>query len=803
MNRPLLLVIQYLLSTCRGSNFGGHYLTNYGTPAEFLPVQLKSQRAHVPQAATTECPTPIPHQVTHYPKELLKTPKQLLSKVERPLKTDQQTRQNNQQRASKKSFLEGYKNELTHLIQKMSLRKGGRQILEKLNILDSYISPRTGQVNSRMTLNPEKIDRLLRVLLGLKSSSSGRNVIHQLDLTRFARLPDPVAVTATSSGAPVSNSDVPVDLDFSAYNFNGGPNGVDELLQLAMDRYKRRSKIDEVYDRAPGYITTEMDMVLTDNQWRYFYGNMAFPPRRGKRSTDNDPPELIRHKRKAIKHNRYYWPSKVIPYEINEEDFSWSDIMLFERAMYDWEQATCIRFKMATSSDINRIRFRNGPGCSSHVGMIRGVQNITLQGPCRIRRIVLHEIGHSIGLVHEHQRPDRDEFITILHENARPGTEWDFKKRTWTTVVNHTVGYDYKSVMHYGPKAFSMDRIRPTILAKDTKFQDVIGKVTELSFDDKKLVNLMYRCSSHCPDTLTCNQGGYLSKNCKCICRPEYPNCEVYRKRETRDFSTFRFYDYDWMALFAAFSWNALNTVSFRNEWISSADPSTAMPSTSPRAALPNALNERFDTYIPRPTPEPSRVATLDVHTAPVPNSPTVHLQPLSPPPPLLQQRFVPQVRRQPVSYRFPSLRYRRSAQVDNKPDGNILFTNENGVKSVWEMNQPNEFETWRSRGPFLHLVKNKMHERDSLDTNGLPAASPTAPSSSIDSSSKRRVPRAVRFVYRNPLERLDSYKRRRKSRRKRKLSRAYFRGFSRNEREARIRYAIYRAARRRNSYWK
>ncbi|XP_071085021.1 uncharacterized protein [Haliotis cracherodii] len=855
MRFPLLLVIPCLLSTCRGVNVGGYYVGNYGTHHEFLgdgpleegqgfgdgdvvqavslrqrlaihtffsqrmhnfqPVQLDRQRVHIPQTRTTECTTThLPHPVTHYPREQLKNPKQIFSKVEPPLKTAR----DNQQSSSKKTFLEGYKNDLTHLIQKMALRKGGRQILEKLNIIEKQMSPRTGQMHSSMTLNPEKIDRLLRVLVGLKSSESGRNVLHQLDLTRFARLKDPISVPATRSGTRVSNADVPVDLDFSAYNFNGGPNCVDELFRSAMDRYTRNSKIDEVYGRAPGYITTEMDMVLTGDQWKYFYNNMSFPPRRGKRSVDSDPPELTRHKRKAIKHNRYYWPGKVIPYAINEEDFSWSDIMLFERAMYDWEQATCIRFKMSTANDQNRIRFRNGAGCSSHVGMIGGVQNITLQGPCRIRRIVLHEIGHSIGLVHEHQRPDRDRFITILHENARPGTEWDFKKRTWATVVNHTVGYDYKSVMHYGPKAFSMDRIRPTILAKDTTFQDVIGKVTELSFDDKKLVNMMYRCSSHCSDTLTCNQGGYLSKNCRCICRPEYPNCEVYRKTDTRDFSTYRFYDYDWMSLFAAFSWNALNTVGFTNDWISSADPSTAMPSTNSRAAQPNILHERYDTYIPRPTPEAHKVLTLDVHSGTVQQPANSRRQPL-PPRTMLQQRFTPRMVRQPVPYRFPMMRYKRTAQLDHSTHRKILFTNEHGVNSVWDMKQPFEF------GSFLLLVKNKMQDKDSLPQDDLPVALPiasasstaaatsTAPATSKDSPSKRRVPRAITFLNNNrgtrynarrgKATRFDTYRRRYKPRKRRKLSRAFFRGFSRNDREARLRHAFYRSARRRNSYWK
>lgn len=34
---------------------------------------------------------------------------------------------------------------------------------------------------------------------------------------------------------------------------------------------------------------------------------------------------------------------------------------------------------------------------------------------------MIHELGHAIGFNHEHQRPDRDDFILVHLDNINPG----------------------------------------------------------------------------------------------------------------------------------------------------------------------------------------------------------------------------------------------------------------------------------------------------------------------------------------------------------------------------------------------
>lgn len=64
--------------------------------------------------------------------------------------------------------------------------------------------------------------------------------------------------------------------------------------------------------------------------------------------------------------------------------------------------------------------------------------------------LYLHEIGHAIGLVHEHQLPNRDQYIEILYENVQPNMRIWFNKYSSQEVDQMTVPYEYSSVMHYG-----------------------------------------------------------------------------------------------------------------------------------------------------------------------------------------------------------------------------------------------------------------------------------------------------------------------------------------------------------------
>ena len=96
----------------------------------------------------------------------------------------------------------------------------------------------------------------------------------------------------------------------------------------------------------------------------------------------------------------------------------------------------------------------NGSGEGySNVGMAGGEQTLDCGGGCVVSTW-LHEMGHTVGLLHEHQRPDRGSFITLNLANADlPNVPGNF---TLFTYDYQTIGlYDYASIMHYGAFDFT------------------------------------------------------------------------------------------------------------------------------------------------------------------------------------------------------------------------------------------------------------------------------------------------------------------------------------------------------------
>ncbi|KAH9509410.1 hypothetical protein Btru_045825 [Bulinus truncatus] len=225
----------------------------------------------------------------------------------------------------------------------------------------------------------------------------------------------------------------------------------------------------------------------------------------------------IRNRRQASANGFSLWKNGVIPYVFNST-FPTQDRDAILGAMSEWEKATCIRFRLATVQDTDIVVFRDGRRCSTNIGRIGREQVVTLAKSCRSKRILIHELGHVIGLIHEHQRHDRDKYVKVILENVRNMSQerYQFSKLLSGSITDKTVKYDYTSVMHYGRNSPELTTLQTT----DGRYQDIIGRAERPSFSDIETVNRLYHCSAGCNQYLQCSDNCYLDNTCTCRCSP-------------------------------------------------------------------------------------------------------------------------------------------------------------------------------------------------------------------------------------------------------------------------------------------
>lgn len=168
---------------------------------------------------------------------------------------------------------------------------------------------------------------------------------------------------------------------------------------------------------------------------------------------------------------------------------------LIERALIEYHKNTCVKFIPRRASDDDYISIENSAtGCWSSVGRIGGKQVVNLQSPGCVSKIgtAIHELKHALGFLHEQNREERDSFVKINKNNIKKGYEVNFDKAKKGETTGFGVKYDYGSVMHYSPNAFSKNN-NPTIESKQ-KNSAVMGQRDGFSKSDIEKVNKMYNC---------------------------------------------------------------------------------------------------------------------------------------------------------------------------------------------------------------------------------------------------------------------------------------------------------------------
>ena len=183
----------------------------------------------------------------------------------------------------------------------------------------------------------------------------------------------------------------------------------------------------------------------------------------------------------------HLWPNGIVYYEPPSPSvYDKAERDQIAAAISYVDRNTDLTFRSATSGD--RIKFVHtvGKGCASYVGQQGGVQAVTLEkgGHCFSKPngfgfdgSIAHELLHAVGFIHEHQRPDRDSYVTVTSTDS---VNYGRYPRAFRVT-----DYDFGSIMHY---SLSSRIVRKNFCC----YTGEVGQRDRLSTLDIELINSIY-----------------------------------------------------------------------------------------------------------------------------------------------------------------------------------------------------------------------------------------------------------------------------------------------------------------------
>lgn len=196
----------------------------------------------------------------------------------------------------------------------------------------------------------------------------------------------------------------------------------------------------------------------------------------------------------VVASRRNLWPGGIVPYSFVP---GFINVTNARAAMVKMEAETPIRFVPRTTEP-GFMLFKNAPFAtqgSADVGYTGGKLDISIGMSLSVGG-VMHEIGHVIGLDHEHNSPVRDQFVEVLIDNVLDDHKSDFDIATYS-VSAVLRPYDFVSIMHYGPTTFGKDLPPPskdkmTTMRRRDGLPGPLGKGDDLTLSDIGGIEAMY-----------------------------------------------------------------------------------------------------------------------------------------------------------------------------------------------------------------------------------------------------------------------------------------------------------------------
>ncbi len=190
------------------------------------------------------------------------------------------------------------------------------------------------------------------------------------------------------------------------------------------------------------------------------------------------------------------WTNGVVYYVIS--GLSASVRSELQKSFDEWTSKTNVTFKERTNQSNYVTISSSGSNSNSGVATLgmNGSRGFIRLGTRATAVVIIHEIGHTLGYIHEQNRSDRDNFIRINFENIQNGAEDQFFKSNSATLL--TGQFDINSTMMYGSFTFSKNG-RPTIT--DLNGNLLPQRQARISTLDVEGTNSLYPSSDGNPDT--------------------------------------------------------------------------------------------------------------------------------------------------------------------------------------------------------------------------------------------------------------------------------------------------------------
>ncbi len=151
------------------------------------------------------------------------------------------------------------------------------------------------------------------------------------------------------------------------------------------------------------------------------------------------------------------WEDGIVPYYLSGE-FTGNDLNKLLTAMQNWENVCGVKFSEVTPrANAYEIIHDSRYGWYSTIGENNSQCYMNFNSEELEIKSITHELGHCLGFLHEHQRPDRDYYVDIIWEKIVPGKEFNFDIMDNPLIKEQSFEYDYNSIMHYPPVSFSTD----------------------------------------------------------------------------------------------------------------------------------------------------------------------------------------------------------------------------------------------------------------------------------------------------------------------------------------------------------